>query len=104
MATKTKANTESSAKAGLTESTPPKKAKQTEKEKGIKYSDKSAGQPELLPIFETLKALLAPYEKGTIIASDKKEGIYNLTSKKPLEVAGKKMEELFFARNQLFVP
>ena len=30
------------------------------KEIKIKYSDKSAGQPELVPIFEQIKAMLCP--------------------------------------------
>ncbi len=36
------------------------------KERPIKYEDKSEGQPELIPIFDTIKALLKPYVKGTV--------------------------------------
>lgn len=34
------------------------------KEKTIKYADKSAGQPDLVVIFDAIKALMLPYGKG----------------------------------------
>ncbi len=33
---------------------------------GIKYSDKSGDQPELIPIFDEIKKLMLPYAKGNI--------------------------------------
>src|ERR1051326_7448117 len=55
---------------------PAKKPKSTSKKKsgassskselGINYSDKSPGQPQLIPIFDELKKLLTPYHKGTM--------------------------------------
>ena len=43
-----------------------KKANQSTIEITIKYSDKSLGQPQLVPIFEEIKKMLKQYEKGTI--------------------------------------
>lgn len=66
-------------------------------ETGIKYSDKSAGQPELVPIFNTIKQLLLPYEKGSIKVRGGEGGQMMLVSNKPIEVNGKKRDELWFA-------
>jgi len=73
-----------------------KKLLQEKSETGIKYADKSAGQPELTPIFEAIKKLLLPYEKGAIklISSG---GQVGLISKKPVEILGRKKDELWFA-------
>ena len=67
------------------------------KEIKIKYSDKSPGQPELVPIFNEIKKLLAPYEKGTMKLFGGSEGKIVLISKKPVEILGRKREELWFA-------
>ena len=64
--------------------------------KPIKYSDKSAGQPEMVKIFNDLEAMLAPYEKGSI----KKiggAGQLSLVSFREVEIAGRKKSELWFA-------
>ena len=73
-----------------------KKLSQQKTETGIKYTDKSAGQPELTPIFEGIKKLLLPYEKGTmkVVSSP---GQVVLISKKPVEILGRKKGELWFA-------
>src|SRR6516165_3754378 len=73
-----------------------KKLPQQKSEARIKYTDKSVGQPELTPIFEAIKKLLVPYEKGTmkLVSSG---GQVILISKKPVEVFGRKEDELWFA-------
>jgi hypothetical protein len=73
-----------------------KKLSQQKTEIGIKYTDKSPGQPELTPIFEAIKKLLLPYEKGTmkLISSP---GQVVLISKKPVEILGRKRDDLWFA-------
>jgi len=73
-----------------------KKLSHKKSETGIKYTDKSAGQPELTPVFEAIRKLLLPYEKGTIklISSG---GQVVLISKKPVEILGRKKDELWFA-------
>lgn len=84
---------------------PPKKAavKTTkiktaaEKPTGIKYADKSAGQPELPPIFEELKALLLPYVKGSIVMRGGSGGQLTLVSEKEIVVEGRKKPEVYFA-------
>lgn len=66
-------------------------------ETGIKYSDKSAGQPELIPIFEKLKKLLLPYEKGSIVKRGGEGGQIIMVSERPFEFQGRKRPELWFA-------
>lgn len=63
----------------------------------IKYEDKSQGQPQLLTIFEEIKKMLIPYEKGTMKLFGGDEGKVMLISKKPVEIAGRKKDELWFA-------
>ena len=67
------------------------------KEVKIKYQDKSPGQPQLIPIFEEIKKLLKPYEKGTMKLFGGDEGKIVLISKKPVEITGRKKNELWFA-------
>ena len=74
-----------------------KKPASKEKETKIKYSDKSPGQPELVPIFNEIKKLLDPYEKGTMKLFGGSEGKIVLISKKPVEILGRKRDELWFA-------
>jgi len=78
-----------------------KPAKETSQESGtstgLKYADKSAGQPELIPIFETLKKLLLPYVKGPIKLRGGEGGQMALVSEKEIEIAGRKRKELWFA-------
>ncbi len=71
--------------------------KKITKESGIKYSDKSIGQPELVPIFEELKKLLKPYEKGTIQVIGDRGGQFILCSKKKVQIEGRKHDEVYFA-------
>ena len=73
-----------------------KKLSQQKSKAAIKYSDKSPGQPELTPIFEAIKKLFLPYEKGKmkLISS---AGQVVLISKKPVEILGRKKNELWFA-------
>ncbi|HET9825586.1 MAG TPA: hypothetical protein VFP87_09630 [Chitinophagaceae bacterium] len=68
----------------------------TAKETKIKYSDKSHGQPDLVPIFEEIKKLLLPYEKGTMRVTAA-PGQVVLISQKPVEIIGRKKDELWFA-------
>ena len=63
----------------------------------IKYSDKSPGQPQLIPIFEEIKKMLTPYEKGTMKLLGGSDGKVALVSKKPVEILGRKKDELWFA-------
>jgi hypothetical protein len=74
-----------------------KKTGSDKKELKIKYSDKSPGQPELVPIFNEIKKMLTPYEKGTMKLFGGSEGKIVLISKKPVEILGRKREELWFA-------
>lgn len=74
-----------------------KKSNQSNNEIRIKYSDKSLGQPHLIPIFEVLKKILASYEKGTLKLLGGLGGKVELVSKKPVEICGRKRDELWFA-------
>jgi hypothetical protein len=66
-------------------------------ERKIKYSDKSPGQPQLVSIFDEIKKMLTPYDKGTMKLLGGREGKVVLISKKPVEIFGRKREELWFA-------
>ncbi|MFT3934242.1 MAG: hypothetical protein QM726_11540 [Chitinophagaceae bacterium] len=74
-----------------------KKAATKESALGIKYSDKSAGQPQLVPIFDALKKLLLPYGKGSIKVKGGSGGEMALVSDKPIEIKGKVRNEYWFA-------
>ncbi|MFI5187955.1 MAG: hypothetical protein ACHQF0_14590 [Chitinophagales bacterium] len=74
-----------------------KKSISDNKEIKLKYSDKSPGQPQLVPIFDEIKKLLTPYGKGTMKLLGGSEGKVVLISKKPVEIFGRKREELWFA-------
>lgn len=70
----------------------------TKKEKPLlKYSDKSAGQPELVEIFNRIKALLLPYEKGDLKIHGRENGQINLISHKPVTIAGRERKEIWLA-------
>lgn len=71
--------------------------KKTAKEKQIKYEDKSAGQPELIFIFDQLKKLLLKYVKGSITITGEKPGMMSLFCDKEIEIAGRKRHDIFFA-------
>lgn len=72
-----------------------KKISEGKSERGIRYSDKSIGQPELVPIYEELKKLLLPYEKGHLKAMQA-AGQYHLISNKEVEIAGRKRNDIYF--------
>ncbi|MGB8191334.1 MAG: hypothetical protein WCF67_05410 [Chitinophagaceae bacterium] len=68
------------------------------KDKPIKYTDKSPGQPQLTPIFAELKKLLLPYlKKGTLVERGDQPGGYSLWVDKPAKVAEGKIQDVFFA-------
>lgn len=77
--------------------TKPQKKAADKKSIGIKYSDKSAGQPHLVPIFESLVTLLTPYERGSIKKRGGKDGQLAMVSEKEVMIAGKIRKELWFA-------
>ncbi len=62
-----------------------------------KYEDKSGSQPELKPVFDKIKKMIAAYEKGNYCAKADKPGHYELYYNKEVEVAGRKYPELSFA-------
>ena len=61
----------------------------------IKYADKSTGQPELVPIFHRIAKLMEPFAKGSVKKSGGKDGQVGLTSFKQVEIAGRKLDELY---------
>ena len=64
---------------------------------GIKYTDKSAGQPELVLVFEAIKKLMIPYAKGSLKLKGGDGGQVALISDKPVVIEGRKKEEVWFA-------
>lgn len=62
-----------------------------------KYADKSAGQPELLPLFNSIRKLVMTYAKGNYVAKADKPGHYELYYNKEVEQAGKTYPEICFA-------
>ena len=77
----------------------PKKTSKSSSKKsvGIKYSDKSINQPELVPIFNELVELLKPYERGSITIRGGSQGQISLVSEKEVLINGKKRDEMWFA-------
>ena len=73
------------------------KPEKPKKEIKIKYADKSAGQPELVPIFENIKKMLLPYQKGSLEMIGGNGGMLCLVSQKPVVIEGRKKDELWFA-------
>jgi hypothetical protein len=77
----------------------PKAAKKSSGEKsktGFKYEGKSLAQPQLIPVFEELKALLKLYENGALKAKEA-PGQYHLWNRKEIEFAGRKRSDIYFA-------
>lgn len=74
-----------------------KKAVGKKSELGIKYQDKSAGQPQLPPIFEAIQKLMMPYVKGTIKLRGGTGGELSLVSEKEVVIEGRKKKEVWFA-------
>jgi hypothetical protein len=83
-------------KKAIVKKATPKKAA-PKKEPTIKYTDKSAGQPELIPIFEAIKKMMMPYQRGSLKMIGGKGGMLCLISQEPVIIDGKKREELWFA-------
>ncbi len=81
---------------------PPKKKKEAKPEKqersvNRKYADKSAGQPDMLDIFEAIKKLMLPYDKKRgLVMHMGTSGQANLVSHKPVVIAGRPRKELWF--------
>ncbi len=73
------------------------KASGNKNEIGIKYSDKSVGQPEMVKIFKEIKKLFVPYEKGLVSMRGGDGGQVALVSEKELVIDGKKKTEMWFA-------
>lgn len=73
-----------------------KKASDKNEALGFKYFDKSAGQDNLVPIFERIKKLIQPYAKGSITARES-GGAISLVSTMPVEIEGRKKDEVYFA-------
>lgn len=74
----------------------PNKTSATEDKKlSIKYEDKSAGQPQLVPIFNKIVKLMEPFAKGSLKKSGGKDGQVGITSFKQVEIAGRKLNELY---------
>ncbi len=68
-----------------------------QKEKKIKYEDKSKGQPDLVPIFNAIKALMLPYEKGDMKVEGGTGGQMQLINKRAVVIDGRKKDEMWFA-------
>ena len=64
---------------------------------GIKYADKSAGQPELITLFDALKKLLLPFVIDPIKLRGGESGQMMLVSEKEIVIDGRKKNELWFA-------
>lgn len=102
MATAAKKSAAPKSKAAKSKaSTAPKtsnaKSRPAGRDKPIKYSDKSAGQPELVLIFEQLKKIIRPYAKGHLVERGDQPSQYGLWSDKPVEFAGRKRDDVSFA-------
>lgn len=69
----------------------------TKKDTALKYEDKSAGQPELLPIFDEIKAMMLPYAKGDMKAQGGTGGQLQLINKRAVVIDGRKKDEMWFA-------
>ncbi len=75
-----------------------KTAKPAKKENtiSIKYADKSAGQPELVKIFDAIKKMMLPYDKkGTLVLHAATGGQAHLVSHKAIEFQGRKKTEMW---------
>lgn len=64
---------------------------------GIKYADKSAGQPELVPIFNTIARLLKAHAGGELKIKGGEDGQIVLGRLSPIVIDGRKKEELWLA-------
>lgn len=64
---------------------------------GMKYSDKSAGQPELVPIFKTIARLLKAHAGGELEIRGGEDGQIVLGRFRPIVIDGRKKDELWLA-------
>ncbi|MEN9686072.1 MAG: hypothetical protein RLZZ28_1858 [Bacteroidota bacterium] len=81
----------------LTKKAAPEKKTKPELSINIKYTDKGAGQPELVIIFEAIKKMLEPYAgKRDLVMHGGKDGQLNLVSHKPVVIAGREKEAIWF--------
>lgn len=67
------------------------------KTRELKYTDKSPGQPELIPIFKEIRKMLASFVKGNYYVKSDKPGQYELYYGKEIKLAGRVIPELCFA-------
>ena len=74
-----------------------KKSRPVKTETGIKYSDKSGDQPELVPVFNEIKKLLLPYGKDKITVRGGTGGQIVLVNEHPVVIDGKPRNEYWFA-------
>jgi hypothetical protein len=75
----------------------PKKVAKAKKEPTLKYADKSAGQPEMVVVFEAIKKLILPYvNKGALRLYANTGGQINLVSHKSVVIAGRQREDIWF--------
>jgi hypothetical protein len=68
-----------------------------DKRSPAKYSDKSAGQPELVSVYDQIKKLITKYSKGNYKVIADKPGHYELYYGKEVEISGRKYPEVSFA-------
>ncbi|WP_431215678.1 hypothetical protein ACQ86N_14000 [Puia sp. P3] len=74
----------------------PKASATTDQGLGIKYSDKSAGQPALTLVFDEIKKLMIPYAKDSLVLKGGTDGQIALITNKPVVIQGRKRNELWF--------
>jgi hypothetical protein len=59
------------------------------KTSSIRYADKSAGQPEMVKIFASLRQIMSMFVKGNFIAKDDLPGNYSIYYNNPVEISGR---------------
>ena len=69
----------------------------TSQSKPIKYSDKSAGQPEMDLIFRAIKKILSGFAKGHIVVKTDRAGCFELYYNKEVKIKERTYPELSFA-------
>ena len=67
------------------------------KTSSIRYADKSADQPELIPVFNDLKKAVSKYVQGHYVVKDDLPGNYSVYYSQPVETAGRNYPEVPFA-------
>jgi hypothetical protein len=69
----------------------------TSKSKPLKYSDKSAGQPEMAIILQGIKKILSGFAGGNFVVKSDIPGCFEVYYNKEVEIMGRKYPELCFA-------